>query len=557
MTSGTRNTALASGKPRRDGARRRALAPLGLALLLPLGCGGEEVLNPVAVGGGGGGGGAGGGPGAPAEVRAVSAPDRVSIRVELGGDVADVPQQPLAYALSSDRGSLDVVAVAWDPAANAITLETGKQKLGVTYTLAIDAPGDPLDGLGGELMAADTAEFWATDFGDPDFAQYTLVADRVAVGERVVLYLERGWSADDVDETVLAFDTVIFPVETELFHEAPDRDDNGRIVLLGLDGELYYGGYFSPVNALTDQETMDLWGLRSNEMELLYLNVAALGGFEPELVVSHEFSHLLYNEQHSWIEEYWPYHDEGLAECAVHAAFGANETAASYYATDPSGQLALGKSLVQWEYANYSQYAQAYVFWTYVASQIGGVSGYRDLFLSSGNPDVIQELLQQKLGADFATVQLNALAAAWAQAPTGPYGFEGMLALPARPAAVPAGNDNLPLAPFAGVFFPGDAPSVEPVGPGPNVRFIAFDAAGAADLELPFAAEGGVVIALNARFDWLDPTPEPSGMLVPSQAFPGAPRPPSGAPELSWLRAPPRPPGDQALRAWRHETSGF
>lgn len=34
---------------------------------------------------------------------------------------------------------------------------------------------------------------------------------------------------------------------TKLFIEAPDTDKNGRIVLFGLDGESYYGGYFNPV----------------------------------------------------------------------------------------------------------------------------------------------------------------------------------------------------------------------------------------------------------------------------------------------------------------------
>lgn len=489
-------------------------------------------------------------------ITGLRAPDELSIRIEVNAAVEGALEVPEIYVLTSAHGPLKVTAVHWDAAAKAISLETEKQKLGVEYTLVVSAPGDALDGLGGTLLAADTATFWATDFAT--FEPYQLVAERVGVGERVVLYVDPAHFAQDIDETIAQFDGQIFPIETELFHAAPDRDENGRIVLLGLDGQDYYGGYFDPLNTLTEKEALQ-WGYHSNEMEILFLNVATMGGFYPDVVVVHEFGHLLYEEQHPFIQEpeYFPYHNEGLAECAAQVVYGSNKTAANFYINDMNGQLATGKSLVIWDYGNYTQYAQAYIFWTYVASQLGGASGYRDMFLSHGSPPVIDELLLEKLGASFTEVQLSALAAAWAQAPTGKYGFEGMLALPGKPATVPFGTPAVDLEPFAGAFFPQANDLITPVGAGPDVRFIALNAAGQVDVDAPFEAAGGVVIALNGHFDWNDATPQSSGALGASMAAKTIAAAHAGSRDPAWLHPPPLPPADPRLRAWRERTSGF
>jgi hypothetical protein len=491
-------------------------------------------------------------------ITALRAPDQTSVRIEVSAVIEAVPQSPSAYAFASEHGPLAVKAVTWDAAAKAIVLETEKQKLGVEYTLTIVAPGDPLDTLGGSMLAADTATFWATDFAT--FEPYEVQAERVGVGDRVVLYVDPAFAASDIDETIAQFDSMIFPIETDLFHPAPDRDDNGRIVLFGLDGQQYYGGYFDPTNSVTEA-TASQWGYHSNEMEILYLNVAALGGFWPDIVVAHEFQHLLYQEQHPFLveQEYFEYHNEGLAECATHAVYGSNTTAADYYVSDPEGQLATGKSLVLWDFGNYSQYAQAYVFWTYIAAHTGGVSGYRDLFLSNGSPKAIEDLLLAKLGAGFADTQLHALAAAWLQAPAGPYGFEGMLSLLGSPVPVPAGTTSLQLAPFAAAFFPQTSDGITATGAGPDVLFLGLDASKKADADAPFDVAGGAVLALNGRLEWKDPTPQSSGVLGTSMA--GAkinPAASSGSRDLAWLHPPPLPPVQGGgLQAWRKRTSGF
>src|SRR4030043_1748336 len=97
---------------------------------------------------------------------------------------------------------------------------------------------------------------------------------------------------------------------------------------------------------------MNMWGIHSNEMEMIYINTA-YGSLYPVNVVPHEFQHLLYAERHNTDLEYWAYHDEGLAECAVHAVFGINENAVYYYLNDPDGMIRTGLSLVHWTWGLY------------------------------------------------------------------------------------------------------------------------------------------------------------------------------------------------------------
>ena len=191
------------------------------------------------------------------------------------------------------------------------------------------------------------------------------------------------------------------PKETAVFNAMGDLDGNGKMVALGLDGHGYYGGYFGPVNSLTQEEAEQL-GFKTNSMEMLYISFPDLvdgpsgNGWSPEQVLPHEFSHLLYNESHGLFDSDWSWHNEGLAECAVHVVHGVNPSL--WFYTHESSMLGDGQSLVIWEYSNYSQYIQAYVFWTYVASRLGGVPNYGDLFALDGDPANIDAFLQAVRG---------------------------------------------------------------------------------------------------------------------------------------------------------------
>ncbi len=512
-------------------------------------------------GGSGGVGGVGGAPVPPLAITSVNAPDQFSVvlRFNISPESPSVAEST-SYQLDSDFGSLQIQGAEYDPLDHSVRLTTAKQKLGVEYELHIEATNEPMDGLHDSFWSADTASFWAADFGAPNFDQYTLTAKRMAVGEHCVIYVEQGMSVTGVSSMVQTFDSQIYPTATDLFTPAPDTDANGKILLLGLDGGSHYGGYFSATNAYPENTTWPQWGLHSNEMEMVYINVAN-GGFGYPPVVAHEFQHLLYHEGHGLQYEYWDYHDEGLAECAVLATLGDHPSALLYYVTDPNETFAKGISLVNWEWGDYDHYVMAFMFWTYLASRVDGALSYGDIFDLSGHPQEVEQFITQQLGSDFSTLQLEFLAAKWLRKPTGPYGFNGMLALPGFPPVAPAGQNTLNLQPFAGAFFTNTAPTVDyPGNQGSHIRYAGINSAGVVDLEAPFDAAGGTLIALNTHFSPYSFPPEPSG--PGSQGFNGPPSPSPvakiGQPasrDPAWLNPPVvHPRNYERLRRWRAAT---
>jgi len=467
----------------------------------------------VGVGAGdvGGGSGDGGGVVGKPEVDTARAPTEYTVAVAFTGGLPDWASDVGRYALGGGGGELAIESLSADAATGEVMLTTARQKLGVDYTLTIVTDeGDETR----TFPSADTASFWASDFSSPNFDDVKVEAARAVVGTHGVIYLELGYEGTSgVADAIKRFDESIYPIETDLFAKPDDVDDNGKIVLLGLDGGNAYGGYFGPINALPDEMTFSQWGRHSNEMEMVYINVR-MGDFDHDVVLPHEFEHLLYAAHHGFLTADWPYHNEGLAECAVRAVNGAHSYALEYLVADPSGGVARGPSLVHWDYGNYDNYVLAYLFWSYVAGQLDGTTTYAELFDVDGDPAAIQTYLQSKLGLDFAEVQLRSLAAAHAQQATGPAGFEGFITLPGNAPLAPSGS--LDLAPFAGLLLsPGVATSMNPpTGAGPNLIYAGVNAAGAIDVTAPYDVAGGVLVALNARFDVNDATAEPVGSPV-------------------------------------------
>jgi len=495
-----------------------------------------------------------------AALGSASAPTRNTVVASFTTDVAP-PTDPAAYVVGSDRGPVAVTAVTIDAAARTISLVTEPQKLGVEYTLTVIAPGGSYDGQSAMFMAADTVELWATDFEAPSFSDYLVTARRVAIGEHAVLYVEDGQEALDVQETVDAFDDMIHPIETQTFRAPPDRDDNGKILLLGLDGGQGYAGYFNPINTLSPTEAAQ-YDVKTNAMEIIYFNIT-IGpyfGFDPYGVVPHEYLHLLYAEEHGAFTN-WSYHNEGLAECAVTAVWGANDVAASVYAFDYYGDIQLGRSLVQWEYANYSQYAQAYVFWMYAAGQLGSDGAFLQLFRTDGAPSSIDALFQSELGRSFGDVQLGFMTAAWAQEAQGEASFAGLLNLPGRPQPVPNGLAELSLPPYGGVFFGNLSDTTSPSGAGEDVVHRGLDGDGVVDDSDPFHTAGGALLALNTRRASLDDAEaQSSGDVGAGKALNAAspnvaraaraPMPEAIRRQLR-MHAPPVPPSHRAMQAYR------
>lgn len=502
--------------------------------------------------GAGGKGGSGGSVVARPEVDGASAPTQFSVRVAFRGGLPAWAADGGRYGLRGPGGPLVIEGIDVDAAADTVILTTAKQKLGLDYTLTVVTDEREETRT---FPSADTATFWTTDLSSPNFDEVEITAARAETGTHGVIYLELGFEGTaGVASAMQRFDDAIYPVETQLFTEPADIDENGKIVLLGLDGANAYGGYFSPIHSLPNELTMSQWGVHSNEMEMVYINVVG-GDFDDDVVLPHEFEHLLYNERHGVFGPDWPYHNEGLAECAVRAVNGVHGWALDYLVADPNGGVARGPSLVHWDYGNYDNYVLAYVFWSYIAGQLGGSDTYGQLFELDGSPAAVQAFVQQQLGLDFADVQLRALAASFAQAPTGPAGFGGLLSFPGKPPTASGGA--LDLEPFAGLMLAaGVASSLDvPGGAGPNLVFAGVNGSGEVDFTAPFDVGGGVLVALNARFDESDPTPEPVGTPVSSFA-PGpsahAPLDHERAAAASRLHPPPFHPGRlERMRAWQ------
>jgi hypothetical protein len=328
------------------------------------------------------------------------------------------------------------------------------------------------------------------------------------------------------------------------------------MVVLGLDGGGFYGGYFSPINAITPEQAEE-FEINSNSMEMLYISVPDNGGWSPDQVLPHEFSHLLYHESHGFDDGGWSWHNEGLAECAVHVVHGVNPSL--WYYINEQSMLGDGQSLVIWEYSNYSQYIQAYVWWTYVASRLGGVSGYGQLFDQAGDPAAIDAFLQEELGQGLAATQLDMLTAAWLQEPTGIRGFEGMFDLGGQPQVATAPPAEL--LPFTGVFLPAATDGLSPIGAGPGVQHRGALTGSGVDLGAPFDVGGGVVIALNTSQDPESTVEQSSGTLGAAfaaiQPGPGAARAKPSNREL-WKHPPPvKPSNRDALLKWRKAAHGF
>lgn len=512
-------------------------------------------------GDGGDGGTAGNGGAGTAVLESARAPDEYTVVAQVDGSFAFGPPSEISmYKLTSLVGEIDVIGtVEYDAAANTLTLQTEKQKLGVQYTLTVKAPGNELDLKFANFLSADTATFWATDFAN-DFADYQVVARREAVGDNVVIYATpEAEDAMDLDQTVAIFDAEIFPITTGSLAPAPDQDENEKILLLGLDGNGFYGGYFNPINSISDEQAQQ-FGRHSNEMDMLYISVPDCGdNYLPYQVVAHEFSHLLYNEQHDFSDSDWSWHNEGLAECTVHLVTGQQNQYAidTYFA--PGSDLASGQSLMIWQYSNYDQYAQAYMFWTYLASRMGGTEAFGELFDVSGNPNNMSAFLEAELGSSLSELQLEFMTAVWVDAPTGPHGFAGLIDLPGKPATLPSVPADL--LPFTGVFIDANANDVLVAGQGPDVVHRGVTSSGATTDASPYDAQGGILLALNTDNTFMNPVEQSSGTYSAPNVSPLPPpaaSPAKLAADRAWMHPPPVKPANlEALYAWRKRAHGF
>jgi hypothetical protein len=454
------------------------------------------------------------------EIKSISAPDEYSVLLEIESNfVIELLENIESYLINCSEEKLVIESIEISESMDEIVFTTEKQRAGVYCILEFDPDIDDEPYTTDEFISADTRSFWITDFS-AGYSDKLMEFYRAGIGENSVFYVETGYDAKNIEERINEFDTVIYPIMTEKLHKAPDIDKNGRIVILLLDGKGYYGGYFSPVNQYP-VEMAEGWGYKSNEAEIIHIDISMLEDDYFNHVAAHEFQHLLYHHRHGFGYTYWEYHDEGLAEAAIHLVYGRNEMSRMYYEWDYENKLRNGMSLVKWNYADFANYAQAYMFWTYVVGQLtGDVEGFAKIFnLNSADPKQVEKFFKKEFDLGFTEVHLNALVAKHLFEENGLYSYNGMLKDgPIEVNFVPSSKNSVNLEPFTGVYFSTDSIDFDyPDDIGENIKYVAIDSDGTPIFEPPFDASGGMLIAYNANLEtYADWEAESSGDIPQS-----------------------------------------
>ena len=173
---------------------------------------------------------------------------------------------------------------------------------------------------------ANSLTFFALDVKGNTY--YNVEVIKSKTGKHCILYLEKNnanlMTAENINLLVNNFDTSIYPTVRKYYGEESDIDQNGKVILFGLDirdsGSIsgsYVGGYFNSVDLINHRF--------SNSKDMVYIDIVE--GFSPGntaqlfSTIAHEFAHLVsYNERilkrnlpplEIWLEE-------GIAQGAEH-----------------------------------------------------------------------------------------------------------------------------------------------------------------------------------------------------------------------------------------------
>ncbi len=131
--------------------------------------------------------------------------------------------------------------------------------------------------------------FWCPALGpQPQPGQRQVSAHLVQAGQWLAVYQEDGYhfsSAGAEDESrqiaaaVTSFDQQIYPRQVALFGPCPDRDDNGKIILL-IAGLARGAGEYLPWDELAERDA-ERFGFHSNQGEVLYESFVEQGNHAP------------------------------------------------------------------------------------------------------------------------------------------------------------------------------------------------------------------------------------------------------------------------------------
>lgn len=241
--------------------------------------------------------------------------------------------------------------------------------------------------------------------------QYLLQASCRGVSDKAYIFVENGRQAapDKIASLLASFDG-IYDTITEQFGPPPDSiDGDPRIYLLLLDiidnvqaDGTRVMGYFSPINQYQNVQLPRRANLRSNEVEMLYIDYISLGlaPDRAESIAAHEFTHLVQwafdPEESIWV-------DEGIA-VYVEAMLGyevANRIKAFEIHPDTS--------LLNWS-DSLANYGAAYIFFAYVSERYGGTPAIAAIVKNEAHDTMG---IEQALAMRGASISFDKLFSDW------------------------------------------------------------------------------------------------------------------------------------------------
>jgi hypothetical protein len=221
--------------------------------------------------------------------------------------------------------------------------------------------------------------FWAYDFAAR--AYYRIPATLRHTSDVSRIYVENGRSVPlaAVGQLAELFEDQVYPrLRNRFGHEPePGIDGDRAVTLLLLDVRdpywhgtapfTYYAGYFDPTNQYRQADldrSAPAAGLRSNEREMVYLDVAPTiaGSTAMRQTLAHEFAHLI-TWNYDGDEETWL--SEGLSELAIHVAgLGHPDEHVAGFLAEPE------RRLTSWS-GQAADYGRVYLFLLYLYEQAG------------------------------------------------------------------------------------------------------------------------------------------------------------------------------------------
>lgn len=178
----------------------------------------------------------------------------------------------------------------------------------------------------------------------------------------------------EIGKLVGEFDAIIYPKTKEIFGDEwnPGIDGDEKMTILFVRMNYGVGGYFNPMDEYLKSDVEDR---KSNEREMVYLNIDYLDKHKTEGFLSHELQHMIYwNEKNRikgvnddiWINEA----RSELASSIIENALGKSFTEGSLIVRKRDFLSGYTDSIADWNNLS-ADYASVNIFMQYLKDQLG------------------------------------------------------------------------------------------------------------------------------------------------------------------------------------------